>query len=295
MQTRRLGPDAPAVSELGYGGMPLSLEERPDEAAAIRTLHAVLDAGVTLIDTADVYCQGPHELGHNERLIGKALREWSGDRDRLVVATKGGSSRPDAQRWKADGRPEHLREACEASLENLGVEQIDLYQLHGPDPQVPFEDSVGAIAELQRAGKVRWVGVSNVTVKQLDAARRIMPVQSVQNLLNPYFRGALRGRLWRKGLLAHCRKLGVGFLAFSPVGGLLAQKTKDHPVLARIAQEHGCSNYRVVLAWLLAKAPNVIPIPSARSVEHALDSVAAAELRLSAEQLAAIDAAEFPR
>ncbi len=295
MDQRSLGPDAPAVSGIGFGAMPLSLVGRPAEAEAIAVLHRVLDAGVTLIDTADCYCIDGGEVGHNERLIARALASWPGDKSRVVVATKGGSTKVDPQRWRVNGRPEHLRGACEQSLRSLGVERIDLYQLHGPDPAVPFADTVGALAELRAQGKVRWVGLSNVSVAQIEAARRIVPIQSVQNLLNPFFRGAARGRWFRRSVVDHCRRSGLGFLAFSPVGGLLQQKIPAQPLLRELAQRRGASPYAVVLAWVRAQAPNVIPIPGARTAAHALDSIGAADLQLTAEEVAAIDRAAFPR
>ena len=290
MRLRPLGPGAPAVSAVGYGGMHLSLEARPPESEAIRVLHAVFDAGVTLVDTADVYCRDQHDIGHNERLIAAALRSWAGSRDGILVATKGGIVRPGG-RWETDGRPAQLRAACDRSLAALGVERIDLYQLHAPDPQVPFEDSVGTLAELREAGKVGWVGLSNVSVAQIETASRIAPVVSVQNRLNPFFREALAG-----GVVAHCAARGLGFLAYSPTGGgRLTRKLPTHPVLQPMAARLGVTAHALVLAWALSRSPTVIPIPSARRVEHALDSVSAAELDLSADDLAAIDRAEFSR
>lgn len=290
MRLRPLGPDAPAVSAVGYGGMHLSLEGRPPEADAVRVLHAAFGAGVTLVDSADVYCLDQHDVGHNERLIAAALRTWDGPRERVLVATKGGIVRPGG-RWEPDGRPAQLRAACERSLVALGVERIDLYQLHAPDPKVPFEESVGMLAELRREGKVRWVGLSNVSVEQIERARAIVPIQSVQNRLNPYFREALAG-----GVVAHCAAAGLGFLAYSPTGGgRLNLRLPTHPVLQPMAARLGVSAHVLVLAWVLSRSPAVIAIPSARTVAHALDSVTAAELQLPAEDLAAIDRAEFSR
>jgi aryl-alcohol dehydrogenase-like predicted oxidoreductase len=254
--------------------MPLSTAGRPDEAEAVRVIHAALDAGVRLLDTADVYCLSDEDLGHNERLMARALREWSGPRDEVIVATKGGMTRPQGS-WDRNGRPEHLRRACDRSLRALGVDRIDLYQFHTPDPRVPFGESVGMLAELQQAGKVRWVGLSNVSVDQVNAARRHLEVVTVQNRLNPFFREALT-----EGVVAHCEHLGIGFLAYSPVGGgRLNKKLPAHPVVTSIAKRHGASPHAVVLAWVLEQASNVIVIPGARTVAHALDSVAAGELR----------------
>jgi aryl-alcohol dehydrogenase-like predicted oxidoreductase len=289
MMTRPLGPGAGTVPAVGYGGMHLSIQDRPPETDALHVLGAALDAGVTLIDTADAYCLEEGEAGHNERLIARALAAYPG-RDQVVVATKGGVVRTGG-RWDTDGRPEHLRAACDRSLRALGVERIALYQLHAPDPAVRFEETVGALGELRRAGKIRWVGLSNVSVDQIRSAEAIVPVTTVQNRLNPFFREALS-----TGVLRYCSERGIGFLAYSPVGGgRLNRKLPDHPVLAPMARRLGVSAHALVLAWVLAQSPAVLVIPSARSVEHALDSLRAADLALSPEDLAAIDRAEFSR
>jgi aryl-alcohol dehydrogenase-like predicted oxidoreductase len=287
---RSLGPDAPRVTAVGYGGMHLSIQDRPPEDQSIRVIHAALDAGVTLIDTADVYCLDDRDLGHNERLIAQALKSWQGNRDEVTVATKGGLTRPGG-RWESDGRPEHLRRACERSLAALGVERIDLYQLHAPDPRVPLAESVGALAELQREGKVRWVGLSNVSVPQIWEAESVVQVTSVQNRLNPFFREALS-----QGVVEYCESRGIGFLAYSPTGGgRLNRKLPAHPVLQPMATRLGVTPHALVLAWVLARSASVIVIPSARTVEHALDSIGAAELVLSQADLSAITSAEFSR
>ena len=287
---RSLGLGAPPVSAVGFGGMHLSIQDRPTEAQSIRVIHAALDAGVTLIDTADVYCLDNQDIGHNERLVARALEGWQGERDQVIVATKGGVTRP-AGRWETDGRPQHLRAACERSLEALGVERIDLYQLHAPDPKVPLTESVGALAELQQEGKIRWVGLSNVSVPQIREAESVARVSSVQNRLNPFFREALA-----EGVVAYCAERGMGFLAYSPTGGgRLNHKLPAHPVLHPMAARLGVSAHALVLAWLLARSPAVIVIPSARTVEHAQDSTGAAELGLSEADLSAITAAEFSR
>ncbi len=290
MVTRSLGPGGPPVPVVGFGGMPLSTQGRPAEADAVRVVHSILDAGVTLIDTADVYCLDDDDIGHNERLIAKALAPWSGEADDVIVATKGGMTRPEG-RWERDARPERLRIACDRSLAALGVERIDLYQLHVPDPAVPLEDSVGALAELQQAGKIRWIGLSNVSVNEIERARALVDVVTVQNRLNPFFREAVH-----TGVVEHCEAHGIGFLAYSPVGGgRLNKKLPDHPVLRPIAQRHGVSPHAIVLAWVIAQGSSVIPIPGARTVEHALDSLTAADVELTPEDLAAIDEAGFSR
>jgi aryl-alcohol dehydrogenase-like predicted oxidoreductase len=234
MPSRRLG--GLQVSAIGLGEMPLSLAGRPDEAQAVRTIHAALDAGVTLIDTADAYCRDDSEFGHGERLVARALAAWSGDRDRVLVATKGGHTRPGGS-WELDGRPEYLRQACEASLERLGVEAVGLYQFHRPDPKVPFTESVGAMAELQAAGKVRLVGLSNVSVDQIRQARELVEVASVQNEFSPRFRRS-------EGELAWCAANRIAFLPWSPLGGIgrggsLGQGR--HRAFAEVAEAHGVS------------------------------------------------------
>ena len=291
MQTRPLGPGAPAVSVVGLGGMPLSTPGRPDEATALRVIHAALDAGMTLLDTANAYCAGADDVGHNERLLAKALRTWGGRRDAVIVATKGGITRPDAATWGQDGRPAALKAACEASLRALGTDCIQLYQFHRPDPTVPFAESVGAFADLRRDGKVRWVGLSNVSVAQIEEAAAIVPVVTVQNRLNPFFREALE-----TGVVAHCDAAGIGFLAYSPVGGgRLNRKLPELRVLEPIARAHGATPHAVVLAWVLAQGKSVILIPGARTVAHAEDSARSAGLELTDAELAAISAAEFDR
>ena len=244
MQFRPLGHGTAPVSVIGYGGMHLSLSGRPPEDTAVRVIHAALDSGMTLIDTADVYCLDQSDIGHNERLIARALREWKGARDKVTVATKGGMIRPDG-RWERDARPERLRRACERSLQALQVDRIDLYQLHAPDHQVPFEESIGCLADLQREGKIRWIGLSNVSVAEIKAAEAIASVMTVQNRLNPFFREAIE-----TGVVRYCGERGIGFVAYSPTGGgRLTKKVPAHPVLQRISAEQGvlssCAGDRV--------------------------------------------------
>jgi aryl-alcohol dehydrogenase-like predicted oxidoreductase len=291
MRFRPLGPGGPDVSAIGFGGMPLSIQGRPDDArAGERVIHAALDAGVTFIDTADVYCLDDGDIGHNERLIARSLRAWGGRRDGVLLATKGGLTRPGG-RWETDARPERLKRCCERSLAALGVERIDLYQLHAPDSAVPFAESVGALADLAREGKVRWVGLSNVSVDEIAEAQRLVTVVSVQNRLSPFFREALSN-----GVLDYCSRNGITFIAYSPVGGgRLNRKLPSHPALLPIARAHGASPHAVVLAWVLAQGKTVIAIPGARTEEHARDSATAADLTLAPQELAAIGRAAFSR
>jgi aryl-alcohol dehydrogenase-like predicted oxidoreductase len=268
------------VSAIGMGAMPLSLEGRPPEAQALRTIHAALDAGVTLIDTADAYCVNREETGHNERLVAKALASWSGDTDAVLVATKGGHYRPGDGSWQVDGRPEHLRSACEASLAGLGVEAIGLYQFHRPDPDVPYAESVGALAELRAEGKIRLAGISNADPEQIREAAAIVDLASVQNEFSPRFRSS-------EHELRLCDELGIAFLPWSPLGGGgRASKLGDrHAAFAEVADAHGVSPQQVALAWELAKSPGVIPIPGATRPETIVDSTRAAELVLTGEEL----------
>jgi len=279
VQQRSIG-EVP-VSAIGLGGMPLSAEGRPDEAHALRTVHAALDAGVTLIDTADAYCLGHREVGHNERLIAEALRTWGGDSSAVLVATKGGHTRPPDDSWGLDGSPAYLRKACEASLQALGVEQIGLYQYHRPDPSVPYAESLGALEELRQEGKVRMVGISNADPEQIELAMRTTQLAAVQNEFSPAFRSS-------KAELDLCARHGVAFLPWSPLGGMskAGGLGEQHPAFAEVAQERGVSPQQVCLAWELAQAPVVVPIPGASRPESISDSAAAAELVLGPEELA---------
>jgi aryl-alcohol dehydrogenase-like predicted oxidoreductase len=283
MATTRKLADAD-VFPIGLGGMPMSLSGRPPEERAIRTIHAALDAGVNLIDTADSYCIDETEYGHNERLIARALR---GRRDGVIVATKGGHTRV-GREWELDGSPAHLKAACEASLRALGTDRIDLYQYHRPDPEVPYAESIGALKELQDAGKVRWVGISNADPAQIAQARSIVDVAAVQNELSLEFTSPLA-----KGEVAVCEQHGIAFLPWSPLGGATraAESAARTDPVADAAEAHGVSPQRVALAWLLALSPAIVPIPGARREATILDSIGAAELALSDAEVQAISRA----
>lgn len=278
----RLG-DTP-LFRIGLGTMPLSVPDRPDERQAIATIHAAIAAGVNLLDTADAYSDGEDDVGRGERLIARALRELPASDERPLVATKGGHTRPGGE-WELDGRPEYLRAACEASLRALGVETIDLYQLHRPDPDTPFAESVGALRDLRDEGKIRHVGLSNVTVAQLEEAEAIVEIAAIQNELSLSYPDPIA-----KGEVAACEERGIPFLAWSPLGGASGAKDAGGRAVRRIADEHGVSPQRVALAWLLSLSPSVVPIPGSRRPETILDSVAAVELELGADELAAIEA-----
>ena len=282
-----------SVPPIGLGTMLMTLphpppgvhEEPIEEAQAIRTIHAALDGGVRVLDTAVNYCMAAAEMGRNERLVAKALATWPGDTDDVLVVCKGGNRRTDDLPWVHDGSPENLRWSCETTLRALGVESLGLYMLHAPDPEVPLADSVGALADLKEEGKIQMVGMSNLGRRQLAEARAIVEVRAVENNLAPARRAALP-------LAKVCEEAGIAFLAWAPLGGQVGATTlaQTQPALSAIAAARGVSAHRVALAWGLAQAGNVIPIPSARRPETILDSLQAWDMPLTAEELAAIDA-----
>lgn len=284
MDQRRIGDLH--VSAIGLGAMHLSTDQRPDEATAIQVIHAALDEGMTLIDTADAYTPSDHAAGHNEQIVAKALKAYDGDTDDVLVATKGGHTR-DGSDWGLDGRPEYLRKAAEDSCRRLGVEAIGLYQHHRPDPEVPYEDTVGALRELIDAGLVRRAGLSNADPDQIRLAHRILGngLVSVQNQFSPVFRSS-------EPEIGVCEELGIAFLPWSPLGGLRGAKDvgSTTEVFGKIAEKYGASAQRVCLAWMLAKSPVVIPIPGASRTASVHDSAAAVTLRLDDEDVAALDA-----
>jgi aryl-alcohol dehydrogenase-like predicted oxidoreductase len=256
------------VFPIGLGAMPMSLSGRPPEERSLRTIDAALEAGVNLIDTADAYAKDGSDVGHNERLIAKALR---GRRDDVIVATKGGHTRV-GEAWELDGRPEHIRAACEASLKALETDRIDLYQYHRPDPEVPYAETIGAFKELQDEGKVRWVGVSNASAEQIEEACSIVDVVAVQNQLSLEYTSPIA-----KGEVALCEERGIAFIPWSPMKGVSRARA--------LAEERGVSPQQVALAWLLSLSPVVIPIPGASRPESIRDSVRAVDLELTPEDL----------
>ena len=285
MQQRPIGDRT--VSAIGLGEMPLSIEGRPDRPQAIATIHASLDAGVTIIDTADAYSLGVHEHGHGEELVAEALAAYGRPTDDVLVATKGGHRRPGDGSWTVHGDPAYIKAACEASLKRLGGEAIGLYQYHRPDPTVPWADSVGALVELLDEGKILMAGVSNATVAQIDEAQRVLGgrLVSVQNEFSPRFRSS-------EGELEHCESLGIAFIPWSPLGGIgrADHIEETHPAFAEVAAEVGASPQQVTLAWMLAKGSRVIPIPGSSRPETATASPAAADITLTPEQVSRLDA-----
>jgi len=260
------------VNRLGFGAMRITgpgvWGEPPSREQAIATLRRAVELGVNFIDTADSY--GPDV---SEILIAEALYPYPDD---LVIATKGGLVRPGPNRWDADGRPEHLREVCEGSLRRLRLEQIPLYQFHRPDPAVPLAESMGAIAELKNEGKIRHVGVSNVTESELRQAQRIVPIVSVQNRYNATDRRS-------SSLIDLCEQEQLVFLPWAPV-----QEADQNPAVASAAERHNATRHQVVLAWLLASSPQILPIPGTGSVRHVEENIAAASVELDPDEIEAI-------
>jgi aryl-alcohol dehydrogenase-like predicted oxidoreductase len=279
-----IGGDLP-VSRMGFGAMRITgpgiWGEPKDPAEARRVLHQALDLGVNFIDTADAY--GPDV---SERLIAETLSPYPRG---LVIATKGGLLRPEASQWVPDGRPEHLRAACEGSLKRLRLARIDLYQFHHPDPKVPLEDSIGELAKLRQEGKVRHVGVSNFSAGELARARRIVPIVSVQNRYNVADRAS-------QDVLDVCTREGLAFIPWAPLAsgsatrleGGAAREGQAGSSLEQVAAAHGASVIQVAIAWLLAKSPAMLPIPGTASVAHLEENIAAARLQLTPAELAAL-------
>jgi aryl-alcohol dehydrogenase-like predicted oxidoreductase len=273
--TVTLGGDLP-VCRLGFGAMRITgpgvWGDPRDPTASRAVLRRATELGVNFIDTADSY--GP---GVSERLIAEALHPYPPE---LVIATKGGYARPGPGRWHPDGRPEHLREACEGSLRRLKLEHIDLYQLHKVDPRIPFVDSVGALAELRRQGKVRHVGLSNVSTKQIEEAKEIVPIVSVQNRYNVVDRVA-------EDVLRYCERKDIAFICWFPLAnGVLGRSSR---ALRRVTDPHQARPARIALAWLLHHSPATIAIPGTSSFDHLTENMRALDVRLSAEELMTLD------
>ncbi|GAB4065246.1 aldo/keto reductase [Angustibacter speluncae] len=293
MRTRSIGNDTVGRTEVGAIGLGLMTFDQtgtqPREQLA-DTVRAALDAGVTLFDTADAYGPGDEKgadsQGENERLIASLLDEL-GVRDRVLLATKGGHVRTAGGGWDTDSTPAHLRQAVDDSLARLGVEQIALWQHHRPDPDVPYDDVIGTLREIAESGKVRMVGLSNADPDQIRAAYAVLGdhLVSVQNQFSPAFRSS-------RPEIEVCDELGLAFLPWSPLGGLGDAKelSDKHPAFAAVARDRGVSAQQVALAWELAQSPVVIPIPGAKRPQSITDSAAAAEIDLTADELAALDA-----
>lgn len=280
---RELGQTGLHVFPVGLGAMALSTRIAADPTQAANVIKAAIDAGVTFIDTANVYCPGD-DIGHNERLIGKSLRAL-GMIDTVTVATKGGVDRP---RRTIDGRPAFLRAACIASLRALGRDVITLYQLHAPDHAVPVEDSIGELARLQAEGKIVHIGICNATRDELARATRTARIESVQNACHPSNAGD-----YDSGLVALCEAAGISYIPHTCVGGPSMNAAVAQPApLAAIADGHEITPQAVVIAWHLSKGRRVIPIPGVTRVASAISAAGAARLVLSAAEIAAVDSAD---
>lgn len=288
MQTRSLGNQK--VGAIGLGLMTFDQTGTQPRQQLLDTVSAALDAGVTLFDTADAYGPGDEKgagaQGENERLIASILDEL-GVRDQVVLATKGGHVRTEGGGWGTDSSADHLRRAVDESLERLGVEQLSLWQHHRPDPKVSYDDVIGTLKEIADSGKVARVGLSNADPDQIRAAHAVLgdALVSVQNQFSPKFRSS-------RPEIDVCDELGLAFLPWSPLGGLSDAKelAEKHPAFAEVAAERGVSAQQVALAWELAQSPCVIPIPGAKRPSSITDSAAAAEIELTADELARLDA-----
>ncbi|PIG90522.1 aldo/keto reductase [Gloeocapsopsis sp. IPPAS B-1203] len=287
MQTTKLGNTDVTISAIGLGGMPMSLSSRPPESQAIEVIHRALDLGVTLIDTADSYCKDESDKHHNERLITKALQQYKGDTSQVTVATKGGLMRPNGD-WTRNGNPKHLRQTIQVSFEVLGGNKpIDVWQYHSPDPDYTIEEALIPAKEAVEVGKIRFVGVSNFSVEQIKQARDVVEIVSVQNQYNPWHR-----QPEFDGVLEYCEQEGLMFLPWSPLGGSRrVSRLEDIPAIAHLAKEKDVSVYAIVLAWLRAKSPCIVPIPGASKVASIEDSVRSLNVTLSASEIQQVDQA----
>jgi pyridoxine 4-dehydrogenase len=274
------------VYRLGFGTMRLTgpgiWGPPADKQEAIAVLHRALELGVNLLDTADSY--GPEVA---ESLIAEALYPYPKD---LVIATKGGLLRTGPNQWPADGRPEHLREALEGSLRRLRLEHIDIYQFHRPDPKVPFEDSVGVLAKMRQEGKIRHVGLSNVTIDQLARAQKIVPIVTVQNHYNLAMRESEQMTVTEsEEMIDLCARQGIGFIPWSPLA--FGELARSGGTLDQIAKQHNAKPSQIALAWLLKRSSTMLPIPGTSSVKHLEENIVGATIRLSQEEFDAIDRA----
>lgn len=283
---RPLGQTEIMLSPIALGAMPLSLSDRPVESQAIATIHKALDLGVNLIDTSDAYCKDESDKHHNERLIHKALQQYSGDTSRVLVATKGGLMRPNGA-WTQNGNPQHLRKTIRESYAALGGQKpIDLWQYHSPDTNYSIKDSLTPAKEAIAEGLIRFVGVSNFSVEQIKRAREVVEIVSVQNQYNPWHR-----QPESDGVLEYCQTEGLTFLPWSPLGGSRRVKELSKvAAIANLAHEKQVSVYALVLAWMLAN-PCIVPIPGATKPESIADSVTAAQVTLTDQDVESIDQA----
>lgn len=272
------------VNAIGLGAMPLSLDGRPDEAQALGVIKAFVDGGGNFIDSANVYCVDDSDVGHNEKLIAKALSKLE-ESNNIIVATKGGLRRPKGD-WTADASPAWLRQSCEKSLRDLNTDSIFLYQLHALDPDVPLTDSVGELARLKGEGKIQHIGLSNVTVEHIQLALSITNIISVQNRCNLFERTS-----FKNGVVKFCEENKITFIAHSPVGGHSQHAQRaDNILLKKLAEKYDASTYQIMIAWLLNKSPSILTIPGASKMSSITDSLQATNVEISKEDMQLLEA-----
>jgi len=279
---RQLGTTELNVYAIGLGAMPLGLRGEIPQEKVNEVVQAAINAGIDFIDTANVYCTDNQDIGLNERSISAALRQLG--EQNVTIATKGGLERPQG-RWESRASPQRLRRACEQSLRDLDVESISLYQLHAPDPLVPFAESVGELARLHSEGKIVHIGLSNVDRRQLEEAMSITTIVSVQNRCSVVHQKDLRN-----GFIDYCRESSVTYIAYSPVGGGAGRYLlEDNKTLTGLAKRHETTVYQIALAWLLAKSDNILPIPGASRVSSAVSSAHATNIELTDDEIYQVD------
>jgi len=272
------------VYAIGLGAMPLSLAGRPDEVQALSVIETFINGGGNFIDSANVYCVDDSDVGHNEKLIAKALSELESEND-IIVATKGGLRRPKGD-WTVDANPEWLRRSCEKSLKDLNTDSIFLYQLHSPDPDIPLTDSIGELSRLMDEGKIQHIGLSNVNVEHIQLALSITNITSVQNRCNLFER-----KSFSNGVIKFCEKNDITFIAHSPVGGHSQHVQRaENILLKKLAEKHHASTYQIMIAWLLHKSPSILPIPGATKTSSISDSLEAINIELSKEDMQLLEA-----
>ncbi len=281
---RQLGNTNIEVYAIGLGAMPLSLDGRPDEVQALGVIEAFVDGGGNFIDSANVYCVDDSDVGHNEKLIAKALSKLE-ESNNIIVATKGGLRRPKGD-WTADASPAWLRQSCEKSLRDLNTNSIFLYQLHALDPDVPLTDSVGELARLKGEGKIQHIGLSNVTVEHIQLALSITNIISVQNRCNLFERTS-----FKNGVVKFCEENKITFIAHSPVGGHSQHAQRaDNILLKKLAEKYDTSTYQIMIAWLLNKSSSILTIPGASKMSSIADSLQATNVEISKEDMQLLEA-----
>jgi len=281
---RRLDNTSIEIFPIGLGAMPLSLSGRPDEEQAFSVIETFVHGGGNFIDSANVYCVDENDVGHNEKLIAKALAKINSP-NKIIVATKGGLTRPKGT-WKVDASPSCLRQSCDKSLRDLNSDSVFLYQLHSPDPDVPLTESVGELARLKEEGKIQHIGLSNVTVEHIELALSITQIMSVQNRCNLFERTA-----FKNGVVDFCEHNNITFIAHSPVGGHYQHvQRSENILLKKLSEKYGVSAYQIMIAWLLRKSSSIFPIPGASKTGSIKDSIQAANVELTKEDMQLLEA-----